>query len=72
MYFSGDAVIFHMKVSLLFIDILDRGITEWSRILKIKSVAYSSQGSQTGQLGSCNWLAAQRDNVISITLRQVY
>ena len=23
---------------------------------KIKSVAYSSQGSQTGQLDSCNWL----------------
>ena len=25
--------------------------------LKIKSVAYSSQGSHTGQLDSCNWLA---------------
>ena len=25
--------------------------------LKNKSVAYSSQGSQTGQLDSCNWLA---------------
>ena len=24
---------------------------------KIKSVAYSSQGSQTGQLNFCNWLA---------------
>ena len=25
--------------------------------LKIKSVAYSSQRSQTGQLDFCNWLA---------------
>ena len=25
--------------------------------LKIKSVAYSSQGSHTGQLDFCNWLA---------------
>ena len=25
--------------------------------LKVKSVAYSSQGSQTGQLDSCKWLA---------------
>ena len=31
-------------------------------------MAYSSQGSQNGQLDSCNWLA---DNVISIKLRQV-
>ena len=38
---------------------------------KIKSVAYSSQGrSHSGQLDFCNWLAARRDNVISITLRQ--
>ena len=27
------------------------------KIIKIKSVAYSSQGSQTGQLDFCNWLA---------------
>ena len=26
-------------------------------VKKIKSVAYSSQGSQTGQLDFCNWLA---------------
>ena len=26
-------------------------------IKKIKSVAYSSQGSHTGQLDFCNWLA---------------
>ena len=26
-------------------------------ILKIKSVAYISQGSHTGQLDFCNWLA---------------
>ena len=41
--------------------------------IKIKSVAYSSQGSHTGQLDFCNWLAdgKRRDNVISITLRQV-
>ena len=40
---------------------------------KIKSVAYSSQGSHTSQLDFCNWLAdaVRRDNVISITLRQV-
>ena len=25
--------------------------------LKIKSVAYSSQGNRTGQLDFCNWLA---------------
>ena len=25
--------------------------------IKIKSVAYSSQGSHTGQLDFCNWLA---------------
>ena len=30
---------------------------KWIIKLKIKSVAYSSQGSQTGQLDSCNWLA---------------
>ena len=42
--------------------------------IKTKSVAYSSQGSHIGQLDFCNWLAdaARRDNVISITLRQVY
>ena len=28
-----------------------------AQIKKIKSVAYSSQGSQTGQLDFCNWLA---------------
>ena len=39
--------------------------------LKIKSVAYSSQGSHTAQLDFCNWLAARQDNVIIITLRQV-
>ena len=36
---------------------------------QIKSVAYSSQGSHTGQL---DWqMAARRDNVISIKLHQV-
>ena len=36
------------------------------------SVAYSSQGSHTGQLDFCNWkVAVRRDNVISITLRHV-
>ena len=32
----------------------------------------SSQGSRTGQLDFCNWLAdaVRRDNVISIMLRQ--
>ena len=41
---------------------------------KIKSVAYSSQGSHTGQLDFCTWLVDDiwRDNVISIMLRQVY
>ena len=39
---------------------------------KIKPVAYSSQGSHTGELDFCNWLAVQRDNVITITLREVY
>ena len=41
--------------------------------LKLKSVAYSSQGSHTGQLDFSNdWqMAVQRDNVIRITLRQV-
>ena len=39
--------------------------------LKIKSVAYSSQGNHTGQLDFCNWLAVRRDNVINMTLRQV-
>ena len=38
---------------------------------KVKSVAYSSQGNQTGQLDFCNWLAVRRNNVINITLRQV-
>ena len=28
-----------------------------SLLKKIKSVAYSSQGSHTGQLDFCNWLA---------------
>ena len=30
---------------------------KYSQTLKIKSVAYSSQGSHTGQLHFCNWLA---------------
>ena len=36
-------------------------------------MAYTSQGSHTGQLDfATDWqMAAQRDNVISITLRQV-
>ena len=39
-------------------------------LLKIKSVGYSSQGTNTGQLD--RWqMAARRHNVISITLRQV-
>ena len=39
----------------------------------IKSVAYSTQGSHTGQLNFCKWQAdgERRDNVISITLSQV-
>ena len=38
----------------------------------MKSVAYSSQGSHTGQLYFCNCqMAERRDNVISITLRQL-
>ena len=42
-------------------------------IKKIKSVAYSSEGNHTGQLDFCDWqIAVRRDNVISITLRQVY
>ena len=42
-------------------------------IKKIKSVAYSSQGSLTGQVTSAtDWqMAVRRDNVISITLCQV-
>ena len=28
----------------------------WKRLLKIKSVAYISQGTHTGQLDFCNWL----------------
>ena len=40
--------------------------------LKIKSVAYSSEGSYIGQLDFWKWqIAVRRDNVISITLRQV-
>ena len=36
-------------------------------------MAYSSQGSHTGQLDFCNWLAddSMTADVISITLRQV-
>ena len=41
-------------------------------IIIIKSVAYSSQGSDAGQLDFCNWLAdGSTTDVISITLRQV-
>ena len=42
-------------------------IQEWN------FVAYSFQGSQTGQLNICNWLAdgSRLDNVISITLQQI-
>ena len=32
-------------------------VFEITLIKKIKSVAYSSQGSHTGQLDFCNWLA---------------
>ena len=36
-------------------------------------MAYSSQGSHTVQVDSCNWLPdVRRDNVISITLGQVH
>ena len=45
-----------------------------NNIIKFKYVTYSSQGSHIGQLDFCNWLeemAVRRDNVISITLRQV-
>ena len=41
-------------------------------ILKIKSVAYSSQGSHTGQLDFRNLLAVQRGNSIYFTYCQVY
>ena len=41
------------------------------KIKRIKSVAYRSQESHTGQLDFCNWLEAWWDNVISITIRQV-
>jgi hypothetical protein len=42
-------------------------------IKQLKSVAYSSQGSHVGQLISAtDWqMAARRENVVSITLRQV-
>ena len=40
-------------------------------IKKINLWLYSSQGSHTGQLNLCNLLAVRRDNVISITLRQI-
>ena len=44
-------------------------------VLKIKSVAYSSQGSHSSQLNFCNCLQmaviAWQDNVINITLHQV-
>ena len=39
--------------------------------IKIKLMAYSSQGNHGGQLDFCNWPAVRR-NAISITLRQVY
>ena len=41
---------------------------------QIKSVADSSQGSHTGQLDFCNWLADGKmtDNMISIMFRQIY
>ena len=53
----------HLK--LLYVNIiknLPKGIHKftWQLTelnLKIKSVAYSSQGSHTGQLDFCNWLA---------------
>ena len=39
---------------------------------KKKIVAYSSQGSHTGQLLQTDWqMAVRRENVIRITLRQV-
>ena len=42
--------------------------------LKIKYLAFSSQESHTGQLDLATQLkmAAQRDNAIGITLREVY
>ena len=33
----------------------------WHEFKKIKSVAYSSQGSHTGQLDFCNWLASWQE-----------
>ena len=42
-------------------------------LAQIKSAAYSSQGSYAGELDSAiDWqMAVRRNNVISITLRQV-
>ena len=37
----------------------------------MKSVAYTSQGSHTGQQDFDWKMAVRRDNVISITLRQI-
>ena len=46
---------------------------ELSSIKNNISVAYSSQGSYTGQLENWNRLVTvRRDSVISITLHQVY
>ena len=44
------------------------------RRIKLKSVAFNSQGSHTRQFDFFNWLAVlqRRDNVISVTLNQVY
>ena len=36
-----------------------------------KSVAYSSQGSNTGQLDFCNWLADEQDGIMWLALCSV-
>ena len=60
--------------SLLRADMPMKYIPKLETIKKIKSMAYSSRGSHTGHLDSAtDWqMAVRRDNVISITVRQVY
>ena len=46
----------------------------WQRlsIFQLCCAKYVTQESNAGQLDFCNWLEPRRDNLISITLRQVY
>ena len=46
-----------LEIEWKFKSVTKNWMEYYKKFKKIKSVAYSSQGSHTGQLDFCNWLA---------------